>query len=527
MARLPTPGSDSGTWGQVLNDFLSVEHASDGTLKASGSLAAKADDAAVVHMTGVETVGGTKTFSSNPVVPTPTSSTHAVTKNYVDTTTILLTQKGAAAGVATLDGTTKVPLAQVPDLSGTYAVSSSGAAATQAFMASIKRNVEDAVLLVVGDSTGNDLTDWVYLFAGLLGSAWPTHSIEYSLWNDGSNTYNAPTVVSSGSGSRKVSIYNMSVAGWLTVHPLGDKFVPGIRDVQPNLTIINLGHNETMSAGKAQFARFAALTESIAAACPFTDMIMIAQNPAQTNTNQAFRATVIEELCAVRGYGFIDVHQHFIDAGMPAGWYADSVHPNATGSAQWAAVVMAHFNYTSAAAPLPRQPSSLVIPAVNNLVANGSFAGYVSGTPTNWTASNVTVSKDTTLYDSAQGYSVRLQSASAAAATFSQLVTTQVLNLIKGHYITLAVRIYLPSGSVGSHGRIAIAITGGTSVTTESFGGSGHNGWKWTTATAFVSTAATFVNALIYVDSGATGTADIRIDRVILSRGILPRDMLV
>jgi parallel beta-helix repeat protein len=41
MARLPNPGSDSGVWGSILNDFLSVEHNSDGTLKAGGSLAAK------------------------------------------------------------------------------------------------------------------------------------------------------------------------------------------------------------------------------------------------------------------------------------------------------------------------------------------------------------------------------------------------------------------------------------------------------------------------------------------------------
>ncbi len=33
MARLPTPGSDDGTWGDVLNDFLSVEHNSDGSQK--------------------------------------------------------------------------------------------------------------------------------------------------------------------------------------------------------------------------------------------------------------------------------------------------------------------------------------------------------------------------------------------------------------------------------------------------------------------------------------------------------------
>lgn len=48
MSRLPTPGADDNTWGDVLNDFLRVEHNADGTLKASGSLAAKADDVNVV-----------------------------------------------------------------------------------------------------------------------------------------------------------------------------------------------------------------------------------------------------------------------------------------------------------------------------------------------------------------------------------------------------------------------------------------------------------------------------------------------
>lgn len=52
MSRLPTPGADGGTWGSILNDFLSVEHNADGTLKSSGSLSAKADDSAVLHNTG-------------------------------------------------------------------------------------------------------------------------------------------------------------------------------------------------------------------------------------------------------------------------------------------------------------------------------------------------------------------------------------------------------------------------------------------------------------------------------------------
>lgn len=41
MSRLPTPGTDDGSWGDILNDFLLVEHNSDGTLRPTGSLASK------------------------------------------------------------------------------------------------------------------------------------------------------------------------------------------------------------------------------------------------------------------------------------------------------------------------------------------------------------------------------------------------------------------------------------------------------------------------------------------------------
>ncbi len=33
MARLPIPGGDEGNWGEILNEYLSVEHNPDGTQK--------------------------------------------------------------------------------------------------------------------------------------------------------------------------------------------------------------------------------------------------------------------------------------------------------------------------------------------------------------------------------------------------------------------------------------------------------------------------------------------------------------
>lgn len=80
MSRLPTPGSDDGTWGSILNDYLSVEINTNGTLKlrTDGTLAN------LMHTTGDESVAGIKTFSASPIVPTPTTNNQAANKSYVD-----------------------------------------------------------------------------------------------------------------------------------------------------------------------------------------------------------------------------------------------------------------------------------------------------------------------------------------------------------------------------------------------------------------------------------------------------------
>lgn len=111
MARLPIPGDDNGTWGDVLNEFLSVEHSSDGTLKANGSLSEKADNSDVVHLSGNEVVTGVKSFSSSPIIPAPSSGTEAANKTYVDSVA------GSGAPDATTTTTGLVQLAG--DLGGT------------------------------------------------------------------------------------------------------------------------------------------------------------------------------------------------------------------------------------------------------------------------------------------------------------------------------------------------------------------------------------------------------------------------
>ncbi|QQS20454.1 hypothetical protein IPL85_05800 [Candidatus Saccharibacteria bacterium] len=110
MSRLPTSGGDDGLWGDILNDFLLVEHNADGTLKQTGSLATKADNTTTVHTTGNQAVGGTKTFIFSPIVPVPTLPNHAASKAYVD---------GASTSVPDASPTTKGIVQLAGDLDGT------------------------------------------------------------------------------------------------------------------------------------------------------------------------------------------------------------------------------------------------------------------------------------------------------------------------------------------------------------------------------------------------------------------------
>jgi hypothetical protein len=80
-------------------------------------LAAKANDNAVVHLAGAETVTGTKIFSTPPNVPTPVNTGDVANKSYVDNSVAnvgagnyLPTAGGAMTGPLSLSGAPTAPL---------------------------------------------------------------------------------------------------------------------------------------------------------------------------------------------------------------------------------------------------------------------------------------------------------------------------------------------------------------------------------------------------------------------------------
>ena len=103
MSRLPVSGGDNGVWGTVLNDFLSVSLATDGTLNANTVAASQITDGTITNTEISSSAGiaqskianltstlsakaplASPSFTGTVTVPTPSNTTDAATKSYVD-----------------------------------------------------------------------------------------------------------------------------------------------------------------------------------------------------------------------------------------------------------------------------------------------------------------------------------------------------------------------------------------------------------------------------------------------------------
>lgn len=87
----------------------------------NSALAGKANDSAVVHLNGAETIAGTKTFASSPNVPAPASPNDIATKSYVDQSVVnvgsgsyLSTGGGTVTGPITLAANPVAPMQAAP-----------------------------------------------------------------------------------------------------------------------------------------------------------------------------------------------------------------------------------------------------------------------------------------------------------------------------------------------------------------------------------------------------------------------------
>lgn len=408
------------------------------------------------------------------------------------------------------------------------ALPGSGLSAFSAAKYAIQQGAVDVNILVVGDSTGDATTEWVYLFGQWLGGQHPTHSVSYRVWNSSTLVYDPAISLGTGSGSRTIRIWNASVSGSRPTSWTGDWF-PAIAGSNADIVLWSHGHNIYLSNAEPRLIRgdFLACMEPARQALPTAIHAMVIQNAHRDDTlTETLVAPVIRAICNDRGdTGVIDVCAAFLAAGKTPSLYLDNIHPNAAGEALWAQTV-ARYWQNSGPASRSTKPSWLDGIATNYIASARPVAANGSLNP-GWAinGAGVTVAADTTVVDAGSTYSCKL---TKPLGTFGLRCTVNSATTapLRGKTVTMLVRMFIPEGNDTASGRIGISSTpAGTSLNWPS-PVTGQGGWRWQVLPGHVVPDENNSALRIDVDQSSvtpSGTVTY-IDRVILVEGTIPID---
>jgi hypothetical protein len=414
--------------------------------------------------------------------------------------------------------------------------SSATAAATKRLLSKLKRGVEDAQILVIGDSTGNDTTEWVYLTAQALAARYPAYTVTYYLWDAaGGAAYLTPTTVQTGTGSHTLAVYNASVSGVTPAYVQASRWSAAVAATNPDLIFVSHGHNMGDPGTPTELQRWSmknsmlSLTEDLALTFPRAGLVLVAQNPSFVSgreTWQAIKATFWEEIAGRRGYGFLDVHQAFTDmqasigsAAIQATYYTDTTHPNTSGQLLlWFPVVDAALRDNAKSA----EPARAVPPIAQtgfNLIPNSDFATWGAATsPAGWTLTGCTATKDSSFFETGT-YSCRLDAPSGAGTMNMEYSVTPstagIKGFIDGQVVTVAARVYMASGNATTPSLISKDNGGSGTQARQDLSTSITDRWVWLYATRRVAASPTNFTVDLYPRISGTSAGTVYVDRVV------------
>lgn len=223
-------------------------------------------------------------------------------------------------------------------------------------MSVLRRNRENAVLAILGDSTGNATDEWVYMLVQWLASEFPTHTVNYYLWNDATQAYGTVTVLQTGTGSRTLTVYNGSHPGAGYEYPYQNsnstRFAAMI-PVTPTAVISSFGYNNGQSTYRIEMFDH---SRWVLGKFPETEFIVCAQPPKATadadSANSILRSGDVRNLATQEGWGLIDAAQVFLDHGnFDTLILGDNIHPNLQGQTMWFNEAKRYFQRTARVKP--------------------------------------------------------------------------------------------------------------------------------------------------------------------------------
>jgi len=386
----------------------------------------------------------------------------------------------------------------------------------------ILQDRRDVNILAMGDSTGNANDEWVYLTAEGIAAMYPTHSVEYHLWD--TTSYFSSVSISTGTGSNTIHVYNASIPGATAAYFLGDKRAALYNSYVMDLVIYNYGHNMGTAATYNQIYNFhiSAIEEFISSQSSAEHVITIQNIDTEFPDYSALQASAMSAIAGVLGCGVIDIRTVFAEkqsAGNLTDWMLDLIHPNAVGEKVWANVVLSAFARDNTQ---NCHPVNLLAETRPTLIYNDYFYNWLwsDATPSGYTINSyATAEKDTFTFET-KGYSALLTSTGGAGqiGILTNNAGGQLSKFVKTNGLTFAARVRPSTGSDFNCGRVEVDLGGGVVVSswprTEP-----KNGWYWSSVyvTEAQLNAATQLRLSIY--SGDTGDT-VNVDRISLTEGM-------
>lgn len=325
------------------------------------------------------------------------------------------------------------------------------------------RSTEDVSILVLGDSTGDDSTEWVRLLTGHLATHWPTHTVIYHSWDETTVVYRPAVTVQTGTGPT-LHVWNGSAAGQSTRYSLAPAFQSLVIDTDPDLVLVSHGHNEGSDTGTDQDrerwrGQMSALTETVAYELPDAAISIVIQNPRRHQPLvQAQRASLYSSMAAARGYGIIDVHSAYTaNPTWGTDWMRDDIHPNEAGSVAWAQAV---YDDLAADTMNTQGPSTFSRRNQSLLGTNGRFTAHTAALPPGWTLGPNSIAVKADICENEGG-----QMAVKVHGAVDARIRYMLPEWTTGHILTAAMRVFIPTGAPLTAGRVALQDADGYTIT--------------------------------------------------------------
>lgn len=393
--------------------------------------------------------------------------------------------------------------------------------ATGKLIKKMQDEVDDVRILISGDGTGDQDSEWAYQYSKWLGEKFPKYKVDY--YRLAGTVYSSSVTIQAGTGSKVLRVYNCSVIASKPDHILGHRFDVAVRGVL-NADLIIMNHGHVMMTDPATTENPTDLLVAAGASMlqehPQAGLVFLTQNPRRGDDNFRTMYKSILDAASILNATVADSYQKFIAENKNPTYYLDNINPSALGTLlQVNALKDVTFSGSHLAA------NSSLDNLQQNLIINGNFSDYGNPVPEKWTLTGATVAKETNaLYVQGQNPYVVEITSTAANGGLQYSVPANMVRMLAGRRLTVAARIYVSSGATDTAGRLNLTTSSKTSHFTRP-SAEAKAGWVWKTLSLDVGNLDSSITVKIEGDAaGANGKC--LVDRVILTTGSLPVDSL-